>query len=63
MRGIHASPRLKLADQLAQPPLAVWERGGLVERLPVGGPDALALPLGELGEQVPEAIDVMPTSA
>ncbi len=36
--------------------LAVLERAGLVERVPVGGPDPLALSLGELREHVPQAV-------
>jgi hypothetical protein len=47
----------ELADQRAHPPLAVLDRVGLIQRLPVGGADPLALPLGQLRQEIPEAMD------
>jgi len=45
----------ELADERAQPALAVLLRAGLVERLPVGGLDALALSLVEPGSGLPRS--------
>ena len=47
----------ELADERAQPALAVLLRGSLVERTPAGDPDPLALSLGQLGEDAPQAMD------
>lgn len=48
---------VELADQRQQALLCVALVGGLVERLPIGLPDALALAIGQLGEQVAHAVN------
>ena len=48
---------VELVDQRLQPLLAVALVGGIVERLPVGQADALALAFGQLGEQVAQAVN------
>jgi hypothetical protein len=48
---------VELVDQALEALLAVALVGGVVEPLPVGLADAFALPLGQLGEQVADAVD------
>jgi hypothetical protein len=48
--------RLELLDQGPQSLLAVALVDSLIKRLPVGRSDSLALPLGQLGEQVANAV-------
>ncbi len=46
-----------MVDQVLESLLAVALVGGLVERLPIGRSDALALTLGQLGQQVAHAVN------
>jgi hypothetical protein len=48
---------LQLVDQDLQPLLCVALVGGVVQRLPVGAADALALPFGQLREQVAQPVN------
>jgi hypothetical protein len=48
---------VELVDQRLEALLAVALVGGVVERLPVGRPDALAFAFGQLGEQVAHTVD------
>jgi hypothetical protein len=48
---------LELVDQGLEALLCVALAGGVIERLPVGLADALALPFGEFGEQVANAVN------
>ena len=48
---------VELVDEGLESLLSVALVGGVVKRLPVGGADALALPLGQLGQQVANAMD------
>ena len=43
--------------------LAVALVDGVIERLPIGPPRPLPLALRELREDVPQAVNIMPTSA
>jgi len=54
---------VELADQLTHPALALSNRLRLVERFPVCDADALSFTLGQLRQNVAQAMDVMPTSA
>ena len=47
---------VELVDQGLESLLAVSHVGGVVERLPVGAADAFALTVGELGQQVAQAV-------
>jgi hypothetical protein len=47
---------LELVDQALESLLAVALTGGVIEGLPVGRADALALPLGQLRQQVAQAV-------
>jgi len=51
------SPPLRGDDERLEPLLGVALGGDVIERLPVGGSDALALALGKLGEQVADAVN------
>jgi hypothetical protein len=48
---------VELVDERLQSLFAVALVGGVVERLPVGVADAFALAFGQLGEQVPQAVN------
>jgi hypothetical protein len=48
---------VELVDERLQSLLAVALAGGVVECLPVGLADALALAFGQLGEQVAQAVN------
>ena len=48
---------VELVDQALEALLAVALVGGVVERLPVGLADALAVAFGQLGEQVADAVN------
>ena len=57
--------RAELADEDPQPTLGLGGAGRSVERCPVRGPDpgVEGRTLGQLGQDVAQAMDVMPTSA
>jgi hypothetical protein len=48
---------VELVDQGLESLLAVALVDGVIERLPVGLADALALPFGQLGQQVARAVN------
>ena len=47
---------IELVDERPEALLAVAFVGGVIERLPVGEADAFALAVGQLGEQVADAV-------
>ena len=48
---------VEFVDERLEALLAVAFVGGVVERLPVGRPDALAFAFGQLGDQVAQPVD------
>jgi hypothetical protein len=54
-RGVAGS--VELVDQRLESLLAVMLAGGVVERLPVGPTDTVAFALGQLGQQVADAVN------